>query len=175
MWYHSNSWLGEVFLPVSLTLKSKMKMSRILVPCALFATGLGILLSIGCDRVQEAPPADSTSPASYMNDTNFLGRLKEMRGERQDLASRRAKVVAEMKAMVDAKRAAMKGSGDAAVKAALEKDAAWQSLMKRLGDLDVALKESRRKAMGVARARIAPKRADRSGEDAASALKKNLK
>ena len=87
-----------------------------------------------------------------------MQKLETLRGERTELAGMRQKIVAQMKAMVDAKRAAMKGADDAAVKAALEKDAEWVSLYKRCEDLNTALGERHQKALDALRARMVSKR-----------------
>lgn len=119
--------------------------------------GLGMLLLTGCG---EGSPesAEVVSPASSESSPATLATLEKLRGERTELAGVRQKIVAQMKAMVDAKRAAMKGADDAAVKAALEKDAEWVSLYKRCEDLNAAIDEKRQAAAGEVRKALAPNR-----------------
>ena len=119
--------------------------------------GFGMLVLSGCG---EGSPesAEVVSPASSEPSPATLEKLEKLRHERTALVSTREKIVAQMKAMVDAKRAAMKGADDAAVKAALEKDAEWVSLYKRCQDLNAAIGEKRQAAAGEVRAALAPNR-----------------
>lgn len=118
--------------------------------------GLGTLLLTGCG--EHSPQAgEASAPAAEVSPAT-MQKLETLRGERADLAGQRQKIVAQMKAMVDAKRAAMKGADDAAVKAALEKDAEWISLYKRCQDLNAAIGEKRQEAAAEVRKELAPNR-----------------
>ena len=128
--------------------------SRFLVPFALGVMGLGVLLLAGCG--EGSPQAgEASAPVAEVSPAT-MQKLETLRGERVELAGLRQRVVAQMKAMVDAKRAAMKGADDAAVKAALEKDAEWVSLYKRWQDLNAAIGEKRQAAAGEVRKELAP-------------------
>ena len=59
---------------------------------------------------------------------------------------------------IEAKKAALPGADDAAVKAALEKDPEWNDLVQRVKDLSTAMKEGGRRMDEVIRRRIAPKK-----------------
>ena len=134
----------------------RVRTSLFLVPFALAATGFGMLFLSGCG---EGSPTTSESSASAVSvSPATMQKLETLRGERTELAGVRQKIVAQMKAMVDAKRAAMKGADDAAVKAALEKDAEWVSLYKRCEDLNAAIGEKRQAAAGAVRKELAPNR-----------------
>ena len=133
----------------------KSSTGRFLVPAVLGAAGLSVLFLAGCGK-SEAP--DPSSPASYMKDTAFRGKLDELRAEQRDLLRARERVVAEMKAKVDAAKARLKTDDEKLVKAELEKDPEWQSLYKRCVDANTALDEQRRKTLGEVRGRIAPKK-----------------
>ena len=135
----------------------RVRTSRFLVPFALAAMGIGVLVLSGCG---EGSPesAEVVSPASSESSPATLAKLEKLRHERTELAATRQKIVAQMKAMVDAKRAAMKGADDAAVKAALEKDAEWVSLYKRCEDLNAAIGEKRQEAAAEVRKELAPNR-----------------
>ena len=76
-----------------------------LVPFALCATGALALFLAGCRKEEAKPEIPASSPASYMNDTNFMGRLSADRRERQKLLSARTVIVGKMKAMIEAKKA----------------------------------------------------------------------
>ena len=93
-----------------------------------------------------------------MKDPVFRKALADKRAERTDYLKSRAKLVKELEKMVEAKKAAMPGADDAAVKAALEKDPEWTDLVKRVNDLTTAIGENGRAAQGIVRERIAPKK-----------------
>ena len=93
-----------------------------------------------------------------MKDTAFRGKLDELRAEQRDLLQARERVVAEMKAKVDAAKARLKTDDEKLVKAELEKDPEWQSLYKRCVDANTALDEQRRRTLGEVRGRILPKK-----------------
>lgn len=120
--------------------------------------GLALIFLAGC-RKEEAVAPDSSSPASYMNDQAFRDELKERRVERNGLLKKRAAIVEQMKAKVDAAKAKLKTDDEKLVKAELEKDPEWQSLHRRCVDLNTAIDEQRQKTMGVVRERIAPAKA----------------
>ena len=175
-------WLGEDCLPALCTLILNDRIVLRVMPIALVAVGLGVFFTAGCDRASEPSPSSSPSSpmAEAMEDAAFMNKMEEGRQARMDLAKTRSKIVAQMKAMVDAKRAAMKGADDAAVKAALEKDPEWTSLYTRCEDLNAAIADQRRKMANEVRARVAPARSGgdtasplgtRSGGDTASPLK----
>lgn len=93
-----------------------------------------------------------------MRDPVFLKALADRRADRRDLLARRAKLVAEMKARVDAMRAQKPEATDAEVKAALEKDPEWVSLSNRVVDLNTVLEENRRRTTEIVRERITPQK-----------------
>ena len=133
----------------------KYNTSKNLVPVALAVTGLALLFLAGCRK--EEPSSERMSAAAGAKGEAVRGKLTELRGERNDLLARRAKVVAEMKAKVDAAKARLKTDDEKLVKAELEKDPEWQSLYKRCVDANTALDEQRRKTLGEVRGRITPK------------------
>ena len=132
----------------------KSSTRRFLVPFALGATGLWMLLLAGCGEGGSSTGGVSSS-VSPVEDAALMGKLEKLRGERTELVAMRQKIVAKMTAMVDAKRAAMKGASDEAVKAALEKDPEWRSLYARCEDLNTAIGEKRAAAAGELRAKLA--------------------
>ena len=93
-----------------------------------------------------------------MNDPVFRKELTDTRKEREGYVVSRTKLVRELEKMIEAKKAEMPGANDEALKAALEKDPAWNDLSKRVADLTTAIKENGRKAQGIVRERIAPKK-----------------
>lgn len=134
-----------------------------LVPFALCVIGIFVVALSGCERKVDRPSSageecPAHSPQSYMNDPDFRRQLDELNRERGALAGARAKLVAEMKKMVDAAKAAHPGAGDEQIKAVLEKDPAWRSLHSRVTDLNTALKEQRRQAMQTVGRRVVPQK-----------------
>ena len=63
-------------------------------------------------------------------------------------------VVDRMKAMVDAKRAEMKGADDSAVKAELEKDQEWNDLHKKCEEANAAIERVRKGMLSDVRERV---------------------
>ena len=100
----------------------------------------------------------SSSPEVYMKDPVFRQQLADGRKEREGFLVKRTELVRKLEQMVEAKKAAMPGADDAAVKAALEKDPEWNDLSKRVEDLSTAMKEGGRRMDEVIRKRIAPKK-----------------
>ena len=129
-----------------------------LVPFALVATGLLAVALPGCRKEQkeeEKAPVSSSSDV-YAKDPVFRKALADKRAERTDFYKSRAQLVKELEKMIEAKKAAMPGADDAAVKAALEKDPAWLDLVKRVNDLTTAIGENQRQAQGIVRERVMP-------------------
>ena len=93
-----------------------------------------------------------------MKDPVFRQQLADGRKEREGFLVKRTELVKKLEQMVEAKKAAMPGADDAAVKAALEKDPEWNDLSKRVADLTTAMKEGGRRMDEVIRKRIAPKK-----------------
>ena len=143
-----------------------------LVSFVLCMTGVLVLVFAGC-RKEEAkkPEIPASSPASYMNDTNFMGRLSADRRERQKLLSARTVIVGKMKAMIDAKKAELGSSDTKAVKAALDADPAWRELEKQMKAANAKVDEHRKKTLGAVRERITPAR---SGRETASPKEKPI-
>ena len=143
-----------------------------LVPFALCATGALMLCLAGCRKEEaKAPEVPASSPASYMNDTNFMGRLSADRRERQRLLSERSVTAGKMKAMIDAKKAELATSDLKKVKAALDADPAWQELERQMKAANAKVEEHRRKTLGAVRERITPARSD---GDVASPVEKKI-
>ena len=133
--------------------------------------GLAMLFPAGCRK--EEPSSARAPAAAGAKGEAVRGKLAELRGERNDLLARRAAVVEQMKAKVDAAKAALKTDDEKLVKAALEKDPEWASLHARCVDLNTALGEQRQKTMGVVREAIAPEKGA-GGQASASAPKARL-
>ena len=117
--------------------------------------GMIALVFQGCRKEEEPSPS---SPEVYMNDPVFRQQLADGRKEREGFLVKRTELVRKLEQMVEAKKAAMPGADDAAVKAALEKDPEWNDLVKRVEDLSTAMKEGSRRMDEVIRQRIAPKK-----------------
>ena len=111
----------------------------------------------GCRKEEEPSPS---SPEVYMKDPVFRQQLAEGRKEREGFLVKRTELVKKLEQMIEAKKAAMPGADDAAVKAALEKDPEWNDLVQRVKDLSTAMKEGGRRMDEIIRGRIAPKKKD---------------
>lgn len=150
----------------------KMDRTRLkLVPFVLCAMGMFVLFFAGCSKQSDEAAVPSNAPESYLNDKAFMGKLDSMRKEREGLAQICTKLMKELKAKVDAVRAANPKADDAAIKALLAKDAEFVSLEKRVADLRTAIEENRLRATKFVGRRIAPAR---SGKDSASPLAKEI-
>ena len=139
----------------SCMLKKKTCTRLWLVPFAFVAMGAFALAISGCRKEEE--PA-SPSPEVYMNDPAFRRERADGRKEREGFLAKRTELVRKLERMVEAKKAALTGADDAAVKAALEKDPEWNDLVQRVKDLSTAMKEGGRRMDEVIRRRIAPKK-----------------
>ena len=77
--------------------------------------------------------------------------MRERYESRVEIARIRHALADQMKAKVDAMRAKMPGADDDAVLAALEKEAEWGSLRRRIVDLEAANADNRRRTAEVLR------------------------
>lgn len=127
------------------------------MPFALCATGVLVLFLAGCRKEEKKPEIPASSPASYMNDTNFMGRLSADRRERQKLLSARTVLVGKMKAMIDAKKAELGAADLKAIKAELDANPAWQELERQMKAANAKVEEHRKKTLEAVRERISPK------------------
>lgn len=132
------------------------------VPIALVAMGLGALVLTGCGRNDKAPERAAVpphSPESYMHDKEFQGQLAKERAEHRALLRQRNAITQKMKAKVDAAKARLGASADAAaIKAELEKDAEWRELYVQCTNANATVTAHRRATLGTVRRRITPKR-----------------
>ena len=133
-----------------------------LVPCALGAAAFCALFAAGCARDEGVAAADTAPkadpPSVYMNDPVFKKALADRRSERNGILSLRSKLVAKAEKMVEEARAKMPGADDAAVKAELEKNREWVSLVARIEDANKAYEENRLATTKTVRERISPKK-----------------
>ena len=112
---------------------------------------------VGCPSKKEPPP-DPSSPESYMNDTNFMGRLSGERAKHVALMRERNAIAEKMKDMVEAKKAEMKTEDLAAVEAELKKDPVWNDLYTQITNANAKVEAHRREQLGIVRERITPRR-----------------
>ena len=121
------------------------------------AVFLAVLLAAlaGCSREGENKAAVSpAAPESYMKDREFRGRLDGQVAKRGELAKARSAVVAQMAAMVEAKKKELGTDDETVLKAALEKDPEWRDLYARCQDANAAIGENRKETMAVVRERL---------------------
>ena len=129
--------------------------ARAVVPCAFLCA-----LVCGCPKKEEPakPAPDPSSPESYMNDKPFRDRLAAERAVHRDLLRDRNAIADRMKAMVEAKKAELKTDDLGAVKAALEKDPAWNDLYSQCTNANAKVEAHARARLGIVRERITPRK-----------------
>ena len=137
------------------------RMRTTLVPFALHAMALAALVFTGCCREEEKPstppPATQTHvdpPAVYMKDPAFRQALDKQLASRNEIQHAHEKLMRELESRIDAQRAAMPGADDATVKAALEKDPAWNALVKKIEDTITAIDDNRKATTKIVSERI---------------------
>ena len=135
-----------------------MRMRARLVPFVLCATGLVLLSLAGCRKEEAKPEIPASSPASYMRDPVFRGKLAAERKEHVKLIQARNAIIEKMKAMVDAKKAELKTDDVKEVRAALENDLAWRELHTQCTNANAAVEAQRRRALGTVRERLTPEK-----------------
>ncbi len=134
-------------------------MRKTLVPIVLGAMAVMAFVLTGCQREETAPvaaPTKADPPEVYMKDPVFQKALAEKRAVKNEILARRETLLNELESRVDAMRKAMPGADDAAVKAALEKDPDWNSLVKRIEDLNEAYNDNRKATTKIVGERLAP-------------------
>ena len=122
----------------------------VVVPCALLC-----ILVCGCPKKKEPPPRpELSSPESYMNDTNFTGRLAAERRAHVALVRDRNAIADKMKAMIEAKKAELKTDDLTAVKEALDRDPAWKDLYSQCTNANAKVEAHAKERLGIVRERI---------------------
>ena len=124
--------------------------SRYLVPIVLGAVGVGMVCLLcfrGCGKGGE--PDNAAAQAARKAELD--AKMRESYERRMEIARTRHELAEQMKAMVDAMRAKMPDADDDAVLAALEKEAEWASLRRRIVDLETANADNRRRTGEVLR------------------------
>lgn len=131
--------------------------SQYLVALTFSVIAMGSVFFAGCSRDEAVDVPTADPPSVYMKDPVFTNALAVQRAARHRLLSSRDKLIAEMEARVKAMREKMKGMSDEVVKAELEKDPAWNSLVKRVSDLNAAFDENRKATTKIVGDRIRPR------------------
>ena len=144
----------------------KKSASKHLVPCVLGAAVIGVSLVAGCQREGSgsasaaAPKADP--PDVYMKDPVFQKALADKRQERNGILSVRRRLVEEAEKKVEAMKAKMPGADETAIKAELEKDPEWVSLIARVESANDAYNENRLATTKIVGERISSKKSSNS-------------
>lgn len=128
--------------------------SRYLVPIVLGAVGVGVVCLLcfrGCGKGGESDNVAAQAALAEARKAELDGKMRESYERRIEIARTRHELADQMKAMVDAMRAKMPGADDDAVLAALEKEAEWASLRRRIVDLETANADNRRRTAEVLR------------------------
>ena len=136
----------------------RVRTSKVLVPFALCAIGCFAVVFTGCGRKSEPPQAPSHTPASYMNDPSFTGKLAKERKEHMTLVRDRNAIAAKLQAKVEAMRAQLKTDDMNKVRAELEKDPEWQALYAACTNANAKCEAKRKEALGVVRERLTPQK-----------------
>ena len=124
--------------------------SRYLVPIVLGAVGVGVVCLLcfrGCGKGGE--PDNAAAQAARKAELD--GKMRESYERRIEIAQVREVIAEQMRKMVDAMREKMPGASDDEVLAALEKEAEWASLRRRIVDLETANADNRRRTGEVLR------------------------
>ena len=124
--------------------------SRYLVPIVLGAVGVGVVCLLcfrGCGKGGESDNA----AAQAARKAELDGKMRESYERRIEIAQVREVIAEQMRKMVDAMREKMPGASDDEVLAALEKEAEWASLRRRIVDLETANADNRRRTGEVLR------------------------
>ena len=127
---------------------------KTVVLTALLAALAGCSREEGKPQAAAAPEVSPAAPESYMKDKAFRAKLDGQVAKRGELASARNVVVAQMAEMIEAKKRELGTDDEAKLKAALEKDPAWNELHRRCEDANAALVENRRETMAAVRERL---------------------
>lgn len=130
------------------------------VPFVLCTMGFVCLFPAGCKKEEVKPPAPPparqgmSTVAERMADPEYVKTLDAQGAERKELVAERAKLTVEVQKMLRDMRAKMPGADAAAVKAALEKDAAYSNVVSRIKDLTTNLEVNRIKTQSIVRERM---------------------
>lgn len=129
-----------------------------LVPFALCAMGIVAFIFAGCSK--ETPPAPPPhTPASYMNDEVFRGKLSADRVEHQKLVRARNEIARKMKSKIEAMKVRL-GTGDVKkLQAELEKDPEWNDLHKQCTEANEKIAAQRQGTLNAVKERLTPKKA----------------
>ena len=104
---------------------------------------LAVVLFLACGCTKEEEPQAKAEPASvYMKDPAYAAAKEKVMASRATIVSAREKLIAEMEQMVADAKAKLPGADDATVKAELEKNPTWVSLVKRMEDANVAYEDN---------------------------------
>ena len=107
--------------------------------------GAVLLFLAGCRKEEKAPVIPLSSPASYMNDTNFLNQVSAKRKELQAIVNERRPLVERMEALI-------KEHGEDL--ASLQKIPEWNDLHKKVVELNKRYEEVRARQLRIVRERL---------------------
>lgn len=134
--------------------------SKNLVAIAVVAIVCLVVVFYGCSRKNGPAPEGENKPAaegdvvSRLEDPQYCAALDERLDAQKELTKLRYRLVTEMQNKIAAAKERLATEDEAVLKAELEKDPEWNSLYKRVEDLNTALEDERKRAEAVVRNRI---------------------
>lgn len=134
--------------------------SKNLVAIAVAAIVCLVVVFYGCSRKNGPAPEGENKPAaegdvvSRLEDPQYRAALDERLDAQKELTKLRYRLVTEMQNKIAAAKERLATEDEAVLKAELEKDPEWNSLYKRVEDLNTALEDERKRAEAVVRNRI---------------------
>lgn len=134
--------------------------SKNLVAIAVVAIVCLVVVFYGCSRKNGPAPEGENKPAaegdvvSRLEDPQYRAALDERLDAQKELTKLRYRLVTEMQNKIAAAKERLATEDEAVLKAELEKDPEWNSLYKRVEDLNTALEDERKRAEAVVRNRI---------------------
>lgn len=131
------------------------------VPFVLCTIGITLFFLSGCkkeegsaDAAQKPQKLTVSSVAERMADPEYVKKLEAQGAERDGIVAARGKLTVQAQQMLKDMRAKMPGADAAAVKAALEKDPEYLSVVARIKDLSTNLEANRQVTAQLIRERM---------------------
>lgn len=125
----------------------------------LTALSLGLLVGCGSDEPQQgnnAPEQPAVSGAEVLKNPEYQREMGALKRASAVIAGQRMQLLKKMETMAAAKRSLMPSADEAKLRAELDKDPEWVSLVKRMDDLTEAYQDNQKARLATVRKYIAP-------------------